>query len=536
MSFGETILNLLGKKDPRMAMMEAVQGGGTSGTPVPSGGTPVATGTDPAMTAPAAPAAPPQQPAQPQAYTSPPELMQLYTQLLDRQRKTSMIDRGIGMIGSSLAQPENRAGIMAAFGGGSGAAGGGSDPMTMIQQMMQFQQGNMALQQKAASRAALPAIAKQHGIDLATATYLFDSGQLDKVLGDLVKPDNQIVQLDDGTQVIVNKATGEIGQPFGPPKKREIEIRTDDRGTQFSVYKDTGERVGPTNLVEGQGATGDEQLWRADEADRKARGLPTRSLSEFISQTGRARAGAANLGPTGVDYGAPPKDMAWKRDAQGNIKTNEQGAPVAVPIGGGPIEQEQQAEAGQQAARATQKALSAGVVTTNIDDVLGILDDSRDNWIMGPTGWGAAAKWLPSTDARALDNSLTSVKSNLGFEKLQQMRENSPTGGALGQVSDFENKLLQSTFGTLDQFSDQDVFVKNLMRVNALAAAIVNGVVGPDGKARKLTQEDADQMMAEADAKAAAFMGDRKPEAAAPNEGAAPIESIVDKYLKRGNN
>lgn len=66
------------------------------------------------------------------------------------------------------------------------------------------------------------------------------------------------------------------------------------------------------------------------------------------------------------------------------------------------------------------------------------------------SGYGSMLSALPNTDARALNNLLTEIKARVGFDNLQQMRDNSPTGGALGAVSEMENKLLQAVEGTLD--------------------------------------------------------------------------------------
>ena len=54
------------------------------------------------------------------------------------------------------------------------------------------------------------------------------------------------------------------------------------------------------------------------------------------------------------------------------------------------------------------------------------------------TGFGSFLKSIPQTDALALNKSLETIKANIGFDKLQAMREASPTGGALGQVSNQE--------------------------------------------------------------------------------------------------
>jgi hypothetical protein len=82
-------------------------------------------------------------------------------------------------------------------------------------------------------------------------------------------------------------------------------------------------------------------------------------------------------------------------------------------------------------------------------------------------GVGAWTKVIPASPAKNLEQSLESIKANIGFDKLQDMRANSPTGGALGQVSDFENKLLQSVKGSLQQNQSVSQLVANLKRVKS---------------------------------------------------------------------
>ena len=63
---------------------------------------------------------------------------------------------------------------------------------------------------------------------------------------------------------------------------------------------------------------------------------------------------------------------------------------------------------------------------------------------------GSALGVIPGTEARDLQAKLTTIKANLGFDRLQQMRDASPTGGALGQVAVQELVALQSTVASLD--------------------------------------------------------------------------------------
>lgn len=83
------------------------------------------------------------------------------------------------------------------------------------------------------------------------------------------------------------------------------------------------------------------------------------------------------------------------------------------------------------------------------------------------TGYGSLLEGVPNTDARALRNELDTIRANIGFDKLQQMRDASPTGGALGQVSEMENRLLQAVEGALDP-GQADQLVRNLTIVRDL--------------------------------------------------------------------
>lgn len=62
-------------------------------------------------------------------------------------------------------------------------------------------------------------------------------------------------------------------------------------------------------------------------------------------------------------------------------------------------------------------------------------------------------KYAPNTDARALAGKVTTLKSNLSFDRLQKMRDASKTGGALGNVSNIELDLLGSNVAALDPAS-----------------------------------------------------------------------------------
>lgn len=102
------------------------------------------------------------------------------------------------------------------------------------------------------------------------------------------------------------------------------------------------------------------------------------------------------------------------------------------------------------------------IVTDTIDDAISSIEASP-NMMTGLVGGLASA--IPGTDAYNLARKLDTIKANVGFDQLQAMRDASPTGGALGQVSEMENRLLQSVLGSLDQAQSADEVLANLQRL-----------------------------------------------------------------------
>lgn len=62
----------------------------------------------------------------------------------------------------------------------------------------------------------------------------------------------------------------------------------------------------------------------------------------------------------------------------------------------------------------------------------------------------ALTGWLPGTPAANLEKILSPIKAIIGFDRLDQMRKESQTGGALGSINTKELEFLQSTQGSLE--------------------------------------------------------------------------------------
>ena len=72
---------------------------------------------------------------------------------------------------------------------------------------------------------------------------------------------------------------------------------------------------------------------------------------------------------------------------------------------------------------------------------------------------------IPGSDAANFKARLDTLKSQVGFSVLQEMRNNSKTGGALGQVSDRENVMLQNNLAALDRAQSEPEFKAALQRI-----------------------------------------------------------------------
>ena len=112
------------------------------------------------------------------------------------------------------------------------------------------------------------------------------------------------------------------------------------------------------------------------------------------------------------------------------------------------------------------------IMSNNIKRAYDIMDSDG---IIPATSFGGLLKAVPGTDAHKLGNLLQTIKGNIGFDYLQKMRQDSPTGGALGQVSNQELSTLQSVFGSLEQTQKAEDLKYNLQLLNHVYNNIIHG-------------------------------------------------------------
>ena len=119
-----------------------------------------------------------------------------------------------------------------------------------------------------------------------------------------------------------------------------------------------------------------------------------------------------------------------------------------------------QAEKADKKEEAKQAAVNhAAKVISDVQSAQGLVTGTTT----GVVGKGAA--FVPGTDAYDLQQRLLTLKANLGFDRLQQMRDASPTGGALGQVAVQELQALQATVGSLELGQSKAELQKNLNKI-----------------------------------------------------------------------
>lgn len=150
-------------------------------------------------------------------------------------------------------------------------------------------------------------------------------------------------------------------------------------------------------------------------------------------------------GQVTAEMGGSPDQVALSKrygKAQPGYRWRPDGSLEAIP--GGPADTKAGAEAEKTQARKSQQLAQA-------KSVLQTVDEARNLVGVTTAGLGGVTRAIPATSARDLSAKLETIKANLGFDRLQQMREASPTGGALGNVAIQELTALQSTVASLDQ-------------------------------------------------------------------------------------
>jgi hypothetical protein len=164
--------------------------------------------------------------------------------------------------------------------------------------------------------------------------------------------------------------------------------------------------------------------------------------------------------------GASDKEIAqMKIDAQKELKM------LVANMGGGLTDLKKQILEAKLETEKEKKASAAEATTGRLENLI----DSTANvmttiekakgQVSGTTAGmgGRLLGW--TTSATDLEETLNTVKANLGFDRLQQMRNESKTGGALGQVAVKELERLEAARASLNRAQSPEQLKSNLDNV-----------------------------------------------------------------------
>ena len=185
--------------------------------------------------------------------------------------------------------------------------------------------------------------------------------------------------------------------------------------------------------------------------------------NEALIRIGGAMVGGSSQGYTGA-MKAATAEYGNIQDANRLAETNAFNKAEATRLAEARIQAQKDKADKKKKAMGMPSAVYKQAALTAITDIKGRLaKESGFNPFDNNTGlFGYAMSHVAGTDAHDTANAIDTIEASIGFDRLQKMRDDSPTGGALGQVSNIELALLRKSLGSLKQSSSREQFVKNL--------------------------------------------------------------------------
>lgn len=194
------------------------------------------------------------------------------------------------------------------------------------------------------------------------------------------------------------------------------------------------------------------QQGRVDLATQAQEAAKERDEANRISREAIAADRLAVAGSAEKLAGKPPSGYAWG-------PTGADGNPTLIAVKGGPADLKQVGML-----NADTQALTGA---TSSFDRLAIAANQMltHPGLPGITGLRGAIPNVPGTAAADAQAKLDTLKSQVGFGVLQDMRNQSKTGGALGVVSDKELAMLQANLAALDKAQSLEQFKSSLEQI-----------------------------------------------------------------------
>lgn len=289
-------------------------------------------------------------------------------------------------------------------------------------------------------------------------------------------------------QMQLQKAQLELEAMRNPkPDPVDLNTFTGPDGTVYSFNPITGQTVALTGSeAQPQPMTADERTrWNIPETDTRPYvmkdGIPTVIGGNGVTVNNNM-GGGPEMGKLSTDYG-----YVLGPDGKPVIDP-ETGLPKAAPVPGSPAAVEAERLAKTSDTRAGNASIASDVVTTAALRARKAAGERA----LGGLGQNQVAWLNPYSDAAEVARQVEVLKSNAKVENLNAMRQSSPTGGALGSVTEKENDMLASKAGALDPSSPN--FERDLTDYTRTLLRIVHGDAAGDEIFRQTWGDDSNVM------------------------------------------
>ena len=161
-----------------------------------------------------------------------------------------------------------------------------------------------------------------------------------------------------------------------------------------------------------------------------------------------------------VAEGLPPGTFAQRNTLTGEIKVG----PAAAQTEPGSMTAAQREKLRVSANKAKTAVKGTSDELERMRKAVQLLKNNEEG-LKRITGLYSMLPNIPGSKAANAQADLDALKSQIGFAVLQKMRQNSPTGGALGNVSDKEGARLEQNLASLDNAQSYEQMVERLDQI-----------------------------------------------------------------------
>ncbi len=492
MNIGDLLLALQGGQDPNKAIMAAAQGDASGAPPPPPANVaaslppvpspapapaPQASGTPQGATTPVTDPIPSD--AAPRIMKSPPDLSNMYLALMRQNQNAAQLDSGLTMMAAGVSNsPATRAALIAA----SAKEGAGGQKFTS-EDMVRLQKLNLDNQALQIRQAAKAGLMKKYGLDRDTTDYLDSSGKLDEVIQHKNTQNLIHVTASDGSSAFYDPVTSKKVSDISGPSAPKTQVVEGPNGPELRNVDASG-GFAQVGASAGAKPSADQTTLNQVNTERAAAGKAPMDMETFL-KTVKKGGVTVNVGPNGENFPALEKGQAYYRNDDGTVKIFPDGKPQAYSVAGSKVEgdiahegaqttkltKEQEEKVKKEGMQHVQSQFLATNVGTAVQRALELYDKP------GVTGFGSDAMRAVApggSPVHSFDAALKTITGNATVQAVNQMRQASTSGGALGQISDYEDKLLQSTTANVSHLQDPADVAKALIRHEAAVEVMAN--------------------------------------------------------------